>query len=109
MWIYNIKYKISWDLVTRETFVFWCVSLSICHNPCWCNIATKHFETDIFFEASEIMQFELSSLPAIDDFCHLLITQANSLNPDQARHNVGPDLDSKGLTLWYSLLLKIFL
>ena len=33
------------------------------------------------------------SLPANGDFCHLLITFANSLNPDQARQNVGPDLD----------------
>ena len=29
----------------------------------------------------------------------LLITFANSLDPDQARHNVGPDLDPNCLTL----------
>ena len=29
----------------------------------------------------------------------MLITFANRLNPDQARHNVGPDLDSNCLTL----------
>ena len=33
------------------------------------------------------------SLPASSDFCHLLITFANSLDANQARHNVGPDLD----------------
>ena len=27
------------------------------------------------------------------DFCHLLITFANRLDPDQDRQNVGPDLD----------------
>ena len=27
------------------------------------------------------------------DFCRLLITFANSLDPDQAQQNVGPDLD----------------
>ena len=34
-----------------------------------------------------------NSLPTSGDFCHLLITFANSLDPDQARQNVGPDLD----------------
>ena len=34
---------------------------------------------------------------------HLLITFANRLDPDQARQNVGPDLDPNCLTLkWYS-------
>ena len=33
--------------------------------------------------------------------CPLLITFANSLDPDQARHYVGPDLDPNCLTLWW--------
>ena len=37
--------------------------------------------------------FVYNSLPARGDFCCLLITFANNLNPDQARQNVGPDLD----------------
>ena len=41
----------------------------------------------------------LNSFPASDDFCHLLITFANNLDPDQARQNVGPDLDPNCLTL----------
>ena len=46
----------------------------------------------------------INSLPANGQFCHL-ITFANSLDPDQARHNVGPDLDSSSLTpLWYFCL-----
>ena len=36
---------------------------------------------------------------ASSDFCHLLKTYANSLDPDQDRQNVGPDLDSNCLTL----------
>ena len=36
---------------------------------------------------------------ARDTFCHLLITFANSLDPDQDRQNVGPDLDLNRLTL----------
>ena len=41
----------------------------------------------------------LNSLPANSDF---VVTTANSLDQDQARHFVGPDLDPKCLTpLWY--------
>ena len=40
----------------------------------------------------------LNSFPASGHFCHLLITFANSLDPDQARQN---DLDPNCLTLWW--------
>ena len=36
---------------------------------------------------------------AAGDFCRLLKTFANSLDPDQARRNVGPDLGPSCLTL----------
>ena len=39
-----------------------------------------------------------NSLQASDNFCHLLIIFANSLDPDQARQNVAPDLDPNCLT-----------
>ena len=39
----------------------------------------------------------------------LLITIANSLDPDQAQHNVGPDLDPNSLTLWSNPRKKSFL
>ena len=42
--------------------------------------------------------FVFNSLPARGDFCCLLITFANSLDPDQARQNVGPDPDPNCLT-----------
>ena len=42
--------------------------------------------------------FVFNSLPARGDFCCPLITFANILNPDQARQNVGPDLDPNCLT-----------
>ena len=46
----------------------------------------------------------LYSLLPGDTFCHLLITFAKSLDPDQAPQNVGPDLDPNCLTFWwYSL------
>ena len=38
-------------------------------------------------------------LAASGEFCHLLTIFANSLDPDQARQNVGPDLDPNCLTL----------
>ena len=38
------------------------------------------------------------SLLASGNFCHLLITFANSLDPDQVQPNVGPDLDLNCLT-----------
>ena len=41
----------------------------------------------------------VNSFPASGDFCRLLITFANSSDPDQARQNVGPDLDPNCLTL----------
>ena len=31
-------------------------------------------------------------MPASGNFCHLLIAFANSLDPDQAQQNIGPDL-----------------
>ena len=39
--------------------------------------------------------FVFKSLPARGDLCCLLITFANSLDPDQARQYVWPDLDPK--------------
>ena len=35
----------------------------------------------------------VNSLPASGKFCRLLITFANSLDPDQDLQKVGPDLD----------------
>ena len=39
------------------------------------------------------------SFPASGDFCRPLITFDKSLDPDQARQNVEPDLDLNCLTL----------
>ena len=40
----------------------------------------------------------INSLPASGNFCHLLITFATSLDPDQAQQNIRLDLDRKCLT-----------
>ena len=42
----------------------------------------------------------LNQFLACQGFCLLLITIANSLDPDQDWQNVGPDLDPNCLTLW---------
>ena len=39
-------------------------------------------------------------------FSHLLVTFANSLDPDQARQNVGPDLDPNRFTVSKNFLKK---
>ena len=41
----------------------------------------------------------INSFLASGDICHLLITFANCLDPDQDRQNVSPDLDPNSLTL----------
>ena len=48
-----------------------------------------------FFVAGEGLKL---FLPVSGDFCCLLITFANSLDPDQDRQNVGPDLGPNCLT-----------
>ena len=49
---------------------------------------------------SSIQRFTSNYFYASGDFCCLLITFANSLDPDQDQQNVGPDLDPNCLTLW---------
>ena len=41
----------------------------------------------------------VNSVSASDNFCHLLISFANSLDADQARQNVWPDLGPNCLIL----------
>ena len=53
-------------------------------------------ETHTFFI---LVLGKLNSFLASSDFCHLLITFANNLDPDQDGQNVGPDLDPNFDTL----------
>ena len=54
-----------------------------------------NFDVDVS-AGSEMVLF--NSFPASGNSCCLLITFANSLDPDQARQNVWPDLDPNCLT-----------
>ena len=73
----------------------------------WRNIHPKTIVI-FFFSLQEITRQKLpflwtcsNSVLASGDFCRLLITFANSFDPDQDRQNVGPDLDPNCLTLWW--------
>ena len=75
--------------------------------PCLVNLISK--DTHLVFSMS-ILIFSLlrrsicqTQLKLIINYQRLLLTFANSLGPDQARQNVGPDLDPNCLTLgWCS-------
>ena len=61
---------------------------------------TFKFHKIIFFPEKNVCAYKVpKNLFLIVVTCHLLITFANSLDPDQDRQNVGPDLDRNGLTL----------
>ena len=52
-----------------------------------------------YFSSFFQLKIQYTSFLASSDFCHLLVKFANSLDPDQDRHNVGPDLDPNCLAL----------
>ena len=54
--------------------------------------------------------FSLKGIPLSGNFCLLLITFANSLDPDEDQHKVyvGPHLDPNGLTLTLIVFQKEF-
>ena len=57
-------------------------------------------QISLFFCTNNILiNNHTNSFLASGDFWHLLMNFANSLDPDQDRQNVGPDLDSNSLTL----------
>ena len=63
-------------------------------------LAFPNHTPDLFSGFKKFNSFQTSR-----NFCHLLITFANSFNPDQDRQNVGPDLDPNRLTLWTTLMV----
>ena len=53
----------------------------------------------VIFHHVHVISNKLYSLPARGKFCHLRKTYANSLDPDQDRQKVSPDLDQNCSTL----------
>ena len=54
----------------------------------------------IMIACLDLWSYTISSFHASGDSFRLLITFANSLDPDQDLQNVGPKLDPNCLTLW---------
>ena len=78
----EIGFDISWKLSPKETICMKCQSLFSGKNK------KKYFKISL-----------LKFFPASGKLCRFLITFANSLDPDQAPQNIGPDLDPSCLTL----------
>ena len=71
----------------------------------WFQIVCKSYQqTTLVGKALWKLICESNSFPVCADFCSLLITFANCLDPDQAGQNAWPDLDPNCLTLWWLLL-----
>ena len=62
---------------------------------------SQNYHQIILLQKSSVAYSEkcINSSPPSSDFCRLLISFVNSLDPDQALQNVGPDLDPNYLTL----------
>ena len=63
------------------------------------SVTSNRFERFAHISYFETPFLLLNSLPASGYFCHLVKSFANSLDPDQDRQNVGPDLDLNCRTL----------
>ena len=61
----------------------------------------SYLDRQTYANIQSLSKLSVNSFPIGVDFCRLLIIFANSLDPDQARQNVGPDLDPNCLTLWW--------
>ena len=84
---------------TKLTIANWSNSLLIEHPLCDREVVRSI--------PSRAVPKTFNSFPISGHFCCLLITFANSLDPDQAQQNVGPDLDPSYLT--QMVFLKDFL
>ena len=66
-----------------------------------------HFSQGFSQKVASTSYFVLNSLPASVDFCCLLITFANSLDPDQARQNVRSNLFDTHMVLTKSGIQRV--
>ena len=61
---------------------------------------SNYYERSEKTEFIEAIMADTLSFSLLEVTFHMLIGIANSLDPDQDRQNVCPDLDPKCLTLW---------
>ena len=86
---YIVVFVMNWVSFEYKTSVFLCASFG----------RSASVQINTFNVRSFLITACFSSFFASSGFCHLLITLANSLDPDQDQLNVGPDLDPNSLTL----------
>ena len=94
-------------LMRKIVIIFLSISLNLCF---WCSKELSHWDSSfeypqhMFWLRNMNYDFQLhpylKAFVAGGNFCCLLISFSNSLDPDQVRQNVSRDLDPKGLTLW---------
>ena len=89
------RYQAPLKPLRSGTIIWWIPTRNIWIRCILCEAKTKLYAYIAFVEIN-------SSFPASDDFCRLLITIANSLDPDQAQQNIGPYLDPYCLACWWS-------
>ena len=70
----------------RSLCLFWCFYVHLW--PCWDGQLNSDHS-----KKQNTLSMLVNSFLASGSFCRLLITFANSLDPDQDGHSVGPDLD----------------
>ena len=80
----------DWFTVTilHSDMVFW-----PCHSEC--------IRVALGFDRCDLSVFHVWPLYQLHLLRHMLITFTNSLDLDQARHNVGPDLNPNCLVSWW--------
>ena len=64
------------------------------------NLQNGNRQSNLFLTQATFIEYVsvYVPVPTYSDFYHLMITFENSLDPDQAAQNVGPDLDPNYLT-----------
>ena len=70
-------------------------------NKTKCHLFVGFYRFPVFFFCTDniLISDHINSFLDSGNFCHLLMTFANSLDPDQDLQNICPDLDSNSLTL----------
>ena len=96
-WLRNKKLFFLLCSLNRNKLWFYASNLKIKKLiNCWCIIQKLISRKYPYLYFSHSM---VNSFLASGDICYLLITFAKSLDPDQDRHNVDPDLGPNHLTL----------
>ena len=90
--------------VNRKTMVMWTGSLCTLHLDLIFIFLQKEEiirQRMIEFKSTQNYTKSIKSFLESIEFCRLQIFFANSLEPDQAQQNVGPDQDQNCLTTWW--------